>query len=385
MTTQPMPVGTAPAPPAGRRRRRLLLGALIGLLVLGLLGVIGTAGVLALVYARADTTNVGRLGFTQRLKIPPLAEPRLDADGRKVFDLRLQPGTTELLPGRPAETWGVNGTYLGPTLRARRGDRVVVNVTNRLGGDILINGTYDPHVEVASQLVRFRLLNASTARTYNVGFDDGRAFDLIGTDGGLLEAPHRTTRVPLSPGERAEIVAAFRPGDRVVLRSFEPDLGESFFGGRLDGADDTFDLLQVRAAARLRPSPRLPARLARHAPLDQAEVTTTRRMEITGSDSIDGRSMDLGRIDQVVTVGTTERWEVHNRSGSFHNFHVHDFQFKLVAYRGAAPPPAWPAGRTPSPSRRARAPTSWPGSATMPTRPLPTCSTAICCATRTGG
>jgi FtsP/CotA-like multicopper oxidase with cupredoxin domain len=125
-----------------------------------------------------------------------------------------------------------------------------------------------------------------------------------------------------------------------VLRSFEPDLGENFFGGRFDGADDTFDLLQVRAAARLRPSPRLPARLARHVPLDQAEVTTARRMEITGSDSIDGRSMDLGRIDQVVTVGTTERWEVHNGSGSFHNFHVHDLQFKLVDYRGAAPPPA---------------------------------------------
>jgi blue copper oxidase len=447
MTTGPMPRATLPAPLAGHRRRRLLLGALIGLLVLGLLGVVGTAGVLALVYVGADTTNVGRLGFNQRLKIPPLAESRLDADGRRVFDLRLQPGTAELLPGRPAETWGVNGAYLGPTLRARRGDRVVVNVTNQLpeasmlhwhgmhlparadggphqlidrggtwsptwtidqpaatlwyhphphgrtehhiyrgvaglfllddpeasalalprrygvddipviiqdkrfaadgsldratmGDNILINGTYDPHVEVESQLVRFRLLNASSERSYNVGFDDGRAFDLIGTDGGLLEAPHRTTRVPLSPGERAEIVAAFRPGDRVVLRSFELDLGENFFGGRFDGADDTFDLLQVRAAARLRPSPPLPARLARHAPLDQAAATTTRRIEITGSDSIDGRSMDLGRIDQVVTVDTTELWEVHNRTGSFHNFHVHDLQFKLVEYRGAAPPPA---------------------------------------------
>jgi hypothetical protein len=103
MTTQPTPAGTVPAPPAGRRRRRLLLGALIGLLVLGLLAVTGTAGVVALVYARADTSNVGRLGFTQRLKIPPLAEPRLDAGGQKVFDLRLQPGTTELLPGKPAE------------------------------------------------------------------------------------------------------------------------------------------------------------------------------------------------------------------------------------------------------------------------------------------
>jgi membrane-associated protein len=50
---------------------------------------------------------------------PPLAEPRLDANGRKVFDLRLQPGTSELLPGRPAETWGVNGAYLGPTRELR--------------------------------------------------------------------------------------------------------------------------------------------------------------------------------------------------------------------------------------------------------------------------
>jgi hypothetical protein len=78
---------------------------------MGLLGVIGTAGVLAVVYLRADTSNVGQLGFTQPLKIPPLAEPRLDANGRKVFDLRLQPGTSELLPGRPrpgastAPTW----------------------------------------------------------------------------------------------------------------------------------------------------------------------------------------------------------------------------------------------------------------------------------------
>jgi FtsP/CotA-like multicopper oxidase with cupredoxin domain len=49
--------------------------------------------------------------------------------------------------------------------------------------------------------------------------------------------------------------------------------------------------------------------------------------------------MDLGRIDQVVTVDTTERWEVHNRTGSFHNFHVHDVQFKVMEYRGGAPPP----------------------------------------------
>jgi hypothetical protein len=63
-------------------------------------------------YARADTTNVGELSFRNELRIPPLAEPSVPEPGRKVFDLELQEGVSELLPGRQAETWGVNGTYL---------------------------------------------------------------------------------------------------------------------------------------------------------------------------------------------------------------------------------------------------------------------------------
>ena len=70
-----------------------------------------------------------------------------------------------------------------------------------------------------------------------------------------------------------------------------------------------------------------------------AGAATTRRIRITSSSSIDGKSMDMGRIDQVVTVGTTEIWEVRNQTGSLHNFHVHDVQFKVLAWRGGPPPP----------------------------------------------
>ncbi|MFH5243860.1 multicopper oxidase domain-containing protein [Antrihabitans spumae] len=38
----------------------------------------------------------------------------------------------------------------------------------------------------------------------------------------------------------------------------------------------------------------------------------------------------MNRIDEVVTVGTTEVWEVHNSSGQVHNFHVHDVQFQVL-------------------------------------------------------
>jgi len=186
--------------------------------------------------------------------------------------------------------------------------------------------------------VRLRLLNASTARVYNVGFADDRAFELVGIDGGLLERPHSTTRVRLSPGERAEIVAAFRPGDRVVLCSFPPDLGLDGFQGRFAGADDAFDLLQLRAGPTLTPSPPVPDWLVRHQRLGEAEAATTRRLELNGSSGINDRRMDLGRIDQAVTVGTTEVWEVTNRSGNPHNFHVHGVQFKVSDQTGAGPP-----------------------------------------------
>lgn len=55
---------------------------------------------------------------------------------------------------------------------------------------------------MTTSLVRLRVLNASNARAYNLGFTDGRAFWPIASDGGLLTAPHEIRRLQLSPGER---------------------------------------------------------------------------------------------------------------------------------------------------------------------------------------
>jgi len=410
-------------------------------------------GVRATSYVNARTSTVDTLDFGQTLAIPPLLAPRVQ-DGRKVFDLRLESGTAQLQPGKPAETWGVNGPYLGPTLRASRGDTVVVRVhnelpeattlhwhgmhlggaadggphqviapgatwepswridqpaatlwyhphphgttadhvyrgiaglfiiddpamdalplpnrygvndipliiqdkrlhadgsldfsehsfspTGRLGDTILINGTYNPHVSVRDEHVRFRLLNGSNARVYNLGFADGRPFDLIATDAGLLERPRRLQRLQLSPGERAEIVVGFAPGESVALRSFPPDLGTNFFERRFSGGDDRFDLVQIQAATQLDPAPPIPQRLAAREPVTEADATRTRRFELAEDQTINGQRMDMTRIDAVVAVGSPEIWEVHNGGGSPHNFHVHGGSFRIVQY-GDGPVPA---------------------------------------------
>jgi blue copper oxidase len=209
--------------------------------------------------------------------------------------------------------------------------------TGRLGDELLVNGTWSPFLDVTTERIRLRLLNGSTARVYNFGFSDDRAFALVGTDGGLLPAPTITRRVQLSPGERAEIVVDVRPGERTVLRSFEPELGDAL-SERFAGGDDVLDVLELRAAASLRLSPALPAKLAEVPRLDPAEAAETRTFVLSGR-NINGRKMDPSRIDATVRTGTSEVWNVVNRDGSPHNFHVHDVQFQVLDVDGAAPAP----------------------------------------------
>lgn len=152
------------------------------------------AAVLAL---GGGTSTVGTLDFARELRIPPLLEPRTDGAGRKVFDLQMQAGTSELVAGRRTPTRGFNGPQLGPTLRAAR---------------------------------------------------------------------------------------------------------------------------------RLAPSPRVPATLVQQQMPPRDPRPRVRRFEL-GDRDINDRRMDMGRIDGVVPVDTTEIWDVRNASGMPHNFHVHDTRF----------------------------------------------------------
>jgi FtsP/CotA-like multicopper oxidase with cupredoxin domain len=206
-----------------------------------------------------------------------------------------------------------------------------------LGEDVLVNGTYGPYLDVTTEKVRLRLLNASVTRVFAFGFSDDRAFTMIGSGGGLLPAPVPLDRLLLSPAERAEIVVDMRPGEHVILRSYPPDLGTNGFADRFNGGGDEFDLLQLRADDDLRRSPQIPHRLAPPPDID-VQGAQIRTFQMQGR-KINGKSMDMARIDEVVKVGTTQIWEVTNTDGSYHNFHIHDVQFQVLSVNGHRPPP----------------------------------------------
>lgn len=207
-----------------------------------------------------------------------------------------------------------------------------------MGDHILVNGVESPYKEVAATRVRLRLLNASNRRAYLFALSDGRAFQQIGTDGGLLPAPASVKEVMVPAAGRAEIVVDFG-GDAggslyLVSRAFVEAPG----GSDGDEASSTlkegapFPIMQFRVGAAA-PSAPLPSQLATLPPLDTRSVTVTRQFDLErgGDDTINAKLFDMGRVDETVKTGAWEIWSVTNYAGDIaHPWHVHGIQFRVL-------------------------------------------------------
>jgi blue copper oxidase len=239
------------------------------------------------------------------------------------------------------------------------------------GDVVLINLTPTPYLEVSTRIYRLRLLNGSNARTYRVAFSKAGAeeslpYQIIGTDGGLLEKPHPASEVFLSPAERVDVLvdlSSFEVGEEVVLKSlpFDPMHREhemEMSGGmehmdhmemghhhhmdhqmgpaRLpDGSE--FYLLRLVVKDRTDYTRRVPETLSE---IPQPELGDADTRPITISMTTDEQGMrwlingKTHRMDEfpiVVQRGAKEIWEIHNDEKSMpHPIHLHGFQFRIL-------------------------------------------------------
>lgn len=231
---------------------------------------------------------------------------------------------------------------------------------------VMVNATIDPFLNVPAQVVRYRILNGSSQRSFYLGLSNNQTFYQIASDGGLLSTPVQLTRLLISPGERAEILIDYSNmnGQAVYLKSYASQLPNGIYGATnpgmgagmtlngynpnpLNGAD--FNILRFNVGAQTTtPVTSIPTNLTTVSPLSQSSANTTRTLtfspvsmgpnQLNGNFLINGVSMDLNVINYTIPLNNTEIWQLTNQSAISHPFHIHDVQFYILTRNGVTPP-----------------------------------------------
>jgi len=216
------------------------------------------------------------------------------------------------------------------------------------GDVILVNGKAWPYLEVDRGVYRFRILNATQLNDYRLTLSNGMPFWVIGSDGGLLDAPVLVAELDVSCGERYDILIDFgelRPGERVVLKNTM----QIAWAGQLVGATQVPEVMQFVAKEAQGPYRWVPNRLRggfRRPPALPAIETPAHVRPMTLLTQVDLRrlrllttlvmSMNNLRFDDpgydIPQQGTTERWDLINADvlGQVHAMHLHLIQFRVV-------------------------------------------------------
>jgi len=231
---------------------------------------------------------------------------------------------------------------------------------------ILCNGTLDAELNVPAQVLRLRLLNGSTERVYNLGFEGNLTFYQIASDGGLLPVPVSLTRLRIAPGERVELLVDFSvmQGQSIKLMSYSSELSNGIYGAAnpsvmpmgsipgynsnpLNGSD--FKIIQLQVVGPVSNSiSSIPSTLVSNYSYSETDADTTRSFTfqasqmgpagmLNGPFEINGAAFDMEFVNFQVPLNNIEIWELTNLTAIAHPFHIHDVQFNILDINGSVP------------------------------------------------
>lgn len=228
-----------------------------------------------------------------------------------------------------------------------------------LGDKFCVNGKVQPFFKVERRKYRFRLLDGSTSRFYELYLTNSsgvnQSFTYISNDGNLLPAPLTTSKVALGVAERADIVIDFAKyplGSKlyIVNRLIQVD-------GR--GPEDA--LVNVRAPNGLLTAPgtqimrfdvdsepatpdlsRVPAKLRELPPINLTEVVRTRTFVFNKLNevwTVNGKLFDVDVPVASPKRGTAEIWVIKGSGNWHHPVHIHFEEGRILSRNGKPPPP----------------------------------------------
>lgn len=207
----------------------------------------------------------------------------------------------------------------------------------RQGSIRLVNGKQEPELVIAAgQTERWRIVNAGSARYVRLSIG-GRPFTILGTDGGLIDAPVTVEEVLLTPADRVELaVGPFTEGETVSIETLPYNRMTVARSMR-----ERYATLRVGPPASSRA--RIPAALRDIRPLVSGHVTAGREVHLGFVPSLrHGVDFTINKErhhrDQPVKVGELQVWDVVNDTRMDHPFHLHGFFFQVVDVNGEPPP-----------------------------------------------
>jgi spore coat protein A, manganese oxidase len=258
-------------------------------------------------------------------------------------------GTGLNLPAGPYEVplvlqdkqFNANGTLFYPTV----GITAVhpIWMPEFFGDTPVVNAVAYPFHAVEPRRYRFRIVNGSQARFYNLWFNDPvtgpMPFYVIGMEQSLLPAPALKTRLLIAPGERADIIVDFagRNGKAITMMNnakapypggkgglgqiMQFRVGTTVTGGRDTSANPT--TLALPAVPRLSPTPGLAMREI----VMKEDVDPATGLPIDMK--LNGKWFDDTPIDETPKVGDTEIWQFINLTVDAHPMHMHLVKFQV--------------------------------------------------------
>jgi spore coat protein A len=199
------------------------------------------------------------------------------------------------------------------------------------GNTIAVNGKLWPYLDVEPRKYRFRILNASNLRAYNLSLSNGERFYQIGTDQGLLQHSCKIDSFVLEPAERIDVVIDFSnyKGEEIIL--------ENGPGGPPD--PNTAVIMKFRVVLPLKSKDEscVPDHLLHYHPVDSSLACRERTLHLDETTDHFGRVLHLLNdkmwhepATEIAELDTIEIWHLVNHFQFPHPIHVHLVNFEII-------------------------------------------------------
>ena len=200
-----------------------------------------------------------------------------------------------------------------------------------IGDTITVNDKVWPNLNVEKALYRFRIVNTSNERFFNIALSNNQCFTLIATDGGYVEKPITLSSILLSPSERAEILIDFSKlevGSKIIMTN---NALAPYPVGPLPDPETVGQIMQFTVTScNTCNSYCIPERLNAFPTLIPDSPTQFQTLLFANNFVMLNGQRFNAPPSEIAEVGSTVEWDIVNFNFTAHPIHLHLIQFKIL-------------------------------------------------------